>query len=337
MTAIALTIAGSDSSGGAGIQADLKTFAALGVYGASVITALTAQNTQGVSAIYDVPPGFIGAQIDAVFADLAVGAVKIGMLFRPATVKAAAEGLARHRARNVVLDPVTIASSGDSLLAGNVVEAMRRRLIPHTLVVTPNLAEAAALTGATPARSEREMEIQAREILSLGARNVLIKGGHADGDECVDLLDRRGRGRAAVGEADRDQEHARHRLHVVVGDRGGARQGARRRHRLPGGQGLRHRGDRARRRIQRRPRPRAAASFSPVVAMMNDPQAGCFTRTALRAPGDVGRGGVERSRHRTDRLRSSTVDPPREGDSRRTVDHRRRCPSPRRPSPARRR
>ena len=188
MTAVALTIAGSDSSGGAGIQADLKTFAALGVYGASVITALTAQNTQGVSAIYDVPPGFIGAQIDAVFADLAVGAVKIGMLFRPATVRAAAEGLVRHRVRNVVLDPVTIASSGDSLLAGNVVEAMRRRLIPHTLVVTPNLAEAAALTGATPARSEREMEIQAREILSLGARNVLIKGGHADGDECVDLL-----------------------------------------------------------------------------------------------------------------------------------------------------
>jgi hydroxymethylpyrimidine/phosphomethylpyrimidine kinase len=192
MTAIALTIAGSDSSGGAGIQADLKTFAALGVYGASVITALTAQNTQGVSAIYDVPPGFIGAQIDAVFADLAVGAVKIGMLFRPATVRAAAEGLARHRVRNVVLDPVTIASSGDSLLAGNVVEAMRRRLIPHTLLVTPNLAEAAALAGATPARSEREMEIQAREILSLGARNVLIKGGHAtnfgSGEESVDLL-----------------------------------------------------------------------------------------------------------------------------------------------------
>jgi len=192
MTAIALTIAGSDSSGGAGIQADLKTFAALGVYGASVITALTAQNTQGVSAIYDVPPGFVAAQLDAVFADLAVGAVKIGMLFRPATVKAAAEGLARHRARNIVLDPVTIASSGDSLLAGNVVDALRRRLIPHALLVTPNLAEAAALAGSTPARSEREMEIQAREILSLGARNVLIKGGHAtnfgDGDECVDLL-----------------------------------------------------------------------------------------------------------------------------------------------------
>ena len=108
--AIAVTIAGSDSSGGAGIQADLKTFAALGVYGASVITALTAQNTQGVNAIYDVPAGFIGAQIDAVFADLAVDAVKIGMLFRPATVEAVAAGLARHRANNIVLDPVTAAS-----------------------------------------------------------------------------------------------------------------------------------------------------------------------------------------------------------------------------------
>ncbi len=188
MTAVALTIAGSDSSGGAGIQADLKTFAALGVYGASVVTALTAQNTQGVSAIYDVPPGFVDAQIDAVFSDLAVGAVKIGMLFRPATVKAVAEGLARHRARTVVLDPVMIASSGDSLLAGNVVDALRRRLIPHALLVTPNLPEAAALAGGTPARTEREMEIQAREILSLGARNVLIKGGHGGGEESVDLL-----------------------------------------------------------------------------------------------------------------------------------------------------
>ncbi len=188
MTAIALTIAGSDSSGGAGIQADLKTFAALGVYGASVLTALTAQNTQGVSAIYDVPAGFIGAQIDAVFSDLAVDAVKIGMLFRPATVEAAAEGLARHRARNIVLDPVTFASSGDSLMSGDVIAVLRSMLIPRALIVTPNLPEAAALTGASPARNEREMEVQAREILSLGARYVLIKGGHGAGDESVDLL-----------------------------------------------------------------------------------------------------------------------------------------------------
>ncbi len=188
MTAIALTIAGSDSSGGAGIQADLKTFAALGVYGASVLTALTAQNTQGVNAIYGVPAGFIGAQIDAVFSDLAVDAVKIGMLFRPATVKAAAEGLARHHARNIVLDPVTIASSGDSLLGGEVIDVLRRRLIPRALLVTPNLPEAAALVGASLARNERDMEAQAREILALGARNVLIKGGHGAGEESVDLL-----------------------------------------------------------------------------------------------------------------------------------------------------
>ena len=188
MTAIAVTIAGSDSSGGAGIQADLKTFAALGVYGASVITALTAQNTQGVAAIYNVPAGFIAAQMDAVFADLSVDAVKIGMLFRSATIEAVAQGLARHRARNIVLDPVMVASSGDTLLTREAIEALRRLLIPRALVVTPNLPEAAALTGASLARNEEEMEVQAREILALGARNVLIKGGHGQGDESVDLL-----------------------------------------------------------------------------------------------------------------------------------------------------
>jgi hydroxymethylpyrimidine/phosphomethylpyrimidine kinase len=188
MTAIAVTIAGSDPSGGAGIQADLKTFAALGVYGASVLTALTAQNTQGVAAIHDVPPDFILAQIDAVFSDLAIGAVKIGMLSRIAAIEAVATGLARHRAKNIVLDPVMAASSGDALLAREAIESLRRLLIPRALVVTPNLAEAAALAGASLARNEREMEVQAREILSLGARNVLIKGGHGQGDESVDLL-----------------------------------------------------------------------------------------------------------------------------------------------------
>jgi hydroxymethylpyrimidine/phosphomethylpyrimidine kinase len=188
MTAIALTIAGSDPSGGAGIQADLKTFAALGAYGASVITALTAQNTRGVAAIYDVPAGFISAQIDTIFSDLAVDAVKIGMLFRPATVEAAADGLARHRAPNIVLDPVTIASSGDSLLSGGVIEVLRSKLIPRVLMVTPNLPEAAALIGADLARNEAEMEMQAREILALGARYVLMKGGHGEGDDSVDLL-----------------------------------------------------------------------------------------------------------------------------------------------------
>ena len=188
MTAIAVTVAGSDSSGGAGIQADLKTFAALGVYGASVITALTAQNTQGVRAIHDVPADFVAAQIDAVFSDLEVSTLKIGMLSQAAIIETVAKGLGRHRAQNIVLDPVMVATSGDRLLAADAVEALRQVLIPRALVVTPNLPEAAALTGASVARNEQEMEIQARELLALGARNVLIKGGHGSGDESVDLL-----------------------------------------------------------------------------------------------------------------------------------------------------
>src|SRR5674476_1488939 len=128
MTAIAVTIAGSDSSGGAGIQADLKTFAALGVYGASVIAALTAQNTRGVTAIHDVPTDFIAAQIDAVFSDLDVGAVKIGMLSQAAAIQAVAKGLDRHHAKNIVLDPVMVASSGDRLLTTEAVVVLRRLL-----------------------------------------------------------------------------------------------------------------------------------------------------------------------------------------------------------------
>jgi hydroxymethylpyrimidine/phosphomethylpyrimidine kinase len=188
MTPIALTIAGSDSSGGAGIQADLKTFAALGVYGASVIAALTAQNTQGVTAIHDVPADFIAAQIDAVFADLDVRAVKIGMLSQVAAIAAVAEGLDRHAAHNVVLDPVMVATSGDRLLAAGAVEALRTRLIPRALVITPNLAEAAALLDAPLARDEADMSKQARALLALGAQAVLIKGGHGTGAESVDLL-----------------------------------------------------------------------------------------------------------------------------------------------------
>jgi hydroxymethylpyrimidine/phosphomethylpyrimidine kinase len=185
---IAVTIAGSDSGGGAGIQADLKTFSALGVYGASVIAALTAQNTRGVSAIHDVPPAFVTAQMDAVFSDLDVRAVKIGMLSRPDVIEAVANGLERHRQSNVVLDPVMIAASGDRLLAPEAVEVLRRVLIPRALLVTPNLPEAAALLDAPPARNEVEMREQAERLLTLGPKAVLIKGGHAGGAESVDLL-----------------------------------------------------------------------------------------------------------------------------------------------------
>ncbi|HZP76329.1 MAG TPA: bifunctional hydroxymethylpyrimidine kinase/phosphomethylpyrimidine kinase [Pseudolabrys sp.] len=188
MTAIALTIAGSDSSAGAGIQADLKTFAALGVYGACVITALTAQNTRGVTGILDVPADFIAAQIDAVFSDLAVGAVKIGMLSRASAIEGIARALVRHKASNIVLDPVMVASSGDRLLAPEAVGALRRMLIPRALLVTPNLPEAAALLDAPQAQDEMQMQEQGRRLLALGARAVLIKGGHGAGAESVDFL-----------------------------------------------------------------------------------------------------------------------------------------------------
>jgi hydroxymethylpyrimidine/phosphomethylpyrimidine kinase len=184
---IALTIAGSDSGGGAGIQADLKTFSALGVYGAAVVTALTAQNTKGVFAIHEVPPDFIAAQMDAVFSDLDVSAVKIGMLGSAAAIAAVARGLRRHRARNVVLDTIMTASSGEKLLHADAMSALRE-LVAHARVVTPNLPEAAALTDENEAQDEKAMYDQAQKLLALGARAVLIKGGHGSGPESVDLL-----------------------------------------------------------------------------------------------------------------------------------------------------
>jgi hydroxymethylpyrimidine/phosphomethylpyrimidine kinase len=188
MTAIAVTIAGSDSGGGAGIQADLKTFSALGVYGASVITALTAQNTKGVTGIHDAPPDFITAQIDAVFSDLNVNAVKIGMLSQAPAIAAVAAGLDRHKAMNVVLDPVMVATSGDRLLKPDAIDHLRRLLIPKALVLTPNLPEAAALLDTSIATDESAMRDQARRLLAFGASSVLIKGGHGSGAESVDLL-----------------------------------------------------------------------------------------------------------------------------------------------------
>ena len=187
-TPIALTIAGSDSSGGAGVQADLKTFSALGVYGASVITALTAQNTHGVAGVHDVPADFVARQIDSVFSDLSVGAVKIGMLSVSATIEAVAAGLERHDARAVVLDPVMVATSGDALLAPEAIDTLRRRLFPKAIVVTPNLPEAAAILGGEIAGSEAEMIEQGRRLLELGPSAVLLKGGHAEGRESVDVL-----------------------------------------------------------------------------------------------------------------------------------------------------
>ena len=175
------------------MQGDLKTFSALGVYGASVVTALTAQNTAGVSAIHDVPAGFVAAQMDAVFGDLQVGAVKIGMLAQAAVIAAVAAGLDRWRQTAVVLDPVMVASSGERLLAADAVDVLKRVLIPRVLVLTPNLPEAAALLGLPVAESEDDMRDQAQRLLALGAKAVVLKGGHAQGRDSVDLLvDRNG-------------------------------------------------------------------------------------------------------------------------------------------------
>lgn len=185
---IALTIAGSDSSGGAGIQADLKTFAAHQVYGASVIVALTAQNTTAVRAIHPVPADFVSAQIDAVFDDLEVAAVKIGMLATAELIEAVADGLERHNAKNIVLDPVMIAASGGRLLQEDAIEALKRRLLPLATLVTPNLPEAAALLGTAMAETEEAVAGQAEALVALGPANVLIKGGHASGDDSVDVL-----------------------------------------------------------------------------------------------------------------------------------------------------
>jgi hydroxymethylpyrimidine/phosphomethylpyrimidine kinase len=184
---IALTIAGSDPSGGAGIQADLKTFSALGVYGTAVLTALTAQNTKGVFGIHNVPADFIAAQIDALFADLAIGAVKIGMLGNAEAAAAVAAALDRHRPRNVVLDPVMVASTGADLLRADAMDALCA-VIKRASVITPNLFEAAALLDAPLARDEADMQAQAQKLLALGPGAVLIKGGHGGGTESVDLL-----------------------------------------------------------------------------------------------------------------------------------------------------
>jgi len=189
-TAIALTIAGSDSSGGAGIQADLKTFSAFGVYGASVLTALTAQNTRGVTAIEAVTPPFVLAQMEAVFADLAVGAVKTGMLANAAIVRAVAGRLraGSPRPQLVVVDPVMVATSGELLLERDASAAVKSDVFPLAQLITPNLPEAARLLDAREAVTEVEAVAQAKALLALGCGAVLLKGGHGEGADAVDIL-----------------------------------------------------------------------------------------------------------------------------------------------------
>ncbi len=183
-----LSIAGSDPSGGAGVQADLKAIAANGVYGMAAITALTAQNTQGVTGIALVEPEFVKAQIAAVFADIRVDAVKIGMIADAAIAQAVAEALDGLRNIPIVLDPVMIAKGGAALLQPDAMDTLRRSVLPLATVVTPNLPEAAHLLGTAVATTRSDMERQARELTAFGPQAALVKGGHLSGDESPDVL-----------------------------------------------------------------------------------------------------------------------------------------------------
>lgn len=184
-----LTIAGSDSSGGAGIQADIKTFAAHGVFGMSVITAVTAQNTQGVFAVQDITPSIIAKQIDAVFDDIAVAAVKIGMVSQAATIQTIAAKLKEHAAKNIVVDPVMVSSKSNyHLLSPDAETQLVHELLPQAILVTPNIPEAEVITGKT-IRTLADMEAAAKTIRELGPHNVLIKGGHLAGDSTDILYD----------------------------------------------------------------------------------------------------------------------------------------------------
>jgi hydroxymethylpyrimidine/phosphomethylpyrimidine kinase len=187
-TPIAMTIAGSDSGGGAGIQADLKTFAALGVYGCSAIASLTAQNTQGVQSVLPIPPAFVQAQIQSVLSDINVGAIKTGMLATADIINAVAESLKHFAQIPLVLDPVMVATSGDRLLAADAINTLIENLIPRATLLTPNLLEAAALLNKPVAQNITEMQQQSEMLLAMGAQAVLMKGGHAQGDKATDLL-----------------------------------------------------------------------------------------------------------------------------------------------------
>ncbi|MBA2814795.1 bifunctional hydroxymethylpyrimidine kinase/phosphomethylpyrimidine kinase [Candidatus Pantoea persica] len=184
----ALTIAGTDPSGGAGIQADLKAFSALGAYGTSVITALVAQNTCGLQSVYRIDPDFVGAQLDSVLSDVRIDTAKIGMLAETAIVDMVAQQLKRADIPFVVLDTVMVAKSGDPLLSPDAVASVRERLLPQVSLITPNLPEAAALLDCAPARSEDAMLTQGEALLALGCQAVLIKGGHLGDSESPDWL-----------------------------------------------------------------------------------------------------------------------------------------------------
>lgn len=184
----ALTIAGTDPSGGAGIQADLKTFSALGAYGCSVVTALVAQNTRGVQSVFRVTPEFVAAQLDSVFSDVRIDTTKIGMLAEVDIVEVVAERLRHYQVRNLVLDTVMLAKSGDPLLSPAAVATLRTHLLPQVALITPNLPEAAALLDAPVAENEREMREQGRALLALGCEAVLMKGGHLTDAESPDWL-----------------------------------------------------------------------------------------------------------------------------------------------------
>ena len=185
--ALALTIAGSDSGGGAGIQADLKTFHAFGVFGTTAITAITAQNTLGVAAVHQIPIEVVRAQIDAVVEDLRPAATKTGMLASAGLVETVARALTDHRLKAYVLDPVMVATSGDRLLEADAEDALARELLPLAQLVTPNLHEARILTG-LEIEDDADMRVAARALVQLGAKAALVKGGHLPGDEAVDLF-----------------------------------------------------------------------------------------------------------------------------------------------------
>ncbi|MDX7991318.1 bifunctional hydroxymethylpyrimidine kinase/phosphomethylpyrimidine kinase [Xenorhabdus littoralis] len=181
-----LTIAGTDPSGGAGIQADLKTFSALGAYGTSVITALVAQNTMGVQSVYNIDPSFVSAQLESVLSDVRIDSAKIGMLSNAANIAVVAESLHRYPIPHIVLDTVMVAKSGDPLLLPEAITAMVEQLLPIVSLVTPNLPEAAAILQCDPAKTEDEMLQQGRELLSIGCQSVLLKGGHLSDGESPD-------------------------------------------------------------------------------------------------------------------------------------------------------